>query len=367
MTTSLRSDDFSRSLPNAQDYTTLFGLVEHYSPTGQEENAVSWLVDRMKGLGYTQAFHDEVGNAVGIMGEPGGDRRRQIVFLGHIDTVTGQVPVRLEGDLFYGRGSVDAKGPLAAFTDAVARVGSVPGWQLIVIGAVDEEADSYGARHIIPLYHPEYAIIGEPSGAQRLALGYKGSAWARLTVRRWRAHTASNVESSSEAAIALWMAVREWSEAYNQDRPRIMDQVLPTLRGLTSGQDGFQEWSSIQVGVRLPPAIPPAEWYKRLRAIVGEVEIERLGYAIPAYQAEKNTPLVRAFLAGIREYVGTPGFVVKSGTADLNLVAPAWGCPALAYGPGDSSLDHTPDEHTSLVEYSQAVHILVTTIKHLCK
>ena len=90
-----------------------------------------------------------------------------------------------------------------------------------------------------------------------------------------------------------------------------------------------------------------------------------MGYAIPAYRSEKNTALVRAFLAGVRSAGGRPGFVLKTGTADLNIVAPQWGCPAVAYGPGDSSLDHTPQEHILLDEYRKAVDVLSTTLSNL--
>ena len=38
---------------------TLSGLVERYSPSGQEAEAVAFLVGHMQGLGYTGAFSDE--------------------------------------------------------------------------------------------------------------------------------------------------------------------------------------------------------------------------------------------------------------------------------------------------------------------
>ncbi len=67
---------------------------------------------------------DEAGNAVGEIGAP--DAARTIVLLGHIDTVPGNIPVRIEaapaGDVLFGRGSVDAKGPLATFVAAAARL-----------------------------------------------------------------------------------------------------------------------------------------------------------------------------------------------------------------------------------------------------
>ncbi len=344
-------------------YATLLGLVERFSPSGQESQAVEWLVARMGTLGYQQAFVDPSGSAVGLLG--GGPR--QIVLLGHIDTVPGEIPPRLEAGLLYGRGAVDAKGPLAAFVDAAAGCGPQPGWQFVVIGAVDEERDSLGAQQAAKTYRPDFAIIGEPSQWQRITLGYKGSAWARLSVRRKQAHSAGQEQSACEAAVRLWQAIQEQAAAFNLGRQKAFDQLLPNLRGLSSGEDGFEAWASLRLGVRLPPGYSPEAWYARLRQIAGEDEVEPLGFPIAAYQGEKNTPLVRAFLAGIRLQGGTPGFVFKTGTADLNIVAPAWGCPAVAYGPGNSSLDHTPHEHISLAEYDQAVEVLQHTLRRLCE
>ena len=75
--------------------------------------------------------------------------------------------------------------------------------------------------------------------------------------------------------------------------------------------------------------------------------------------------MVRAALAAIRAEGGTPRFVVKTGTSDMNIVAPEWGCPSVAYGPGDSSLDHTPDEHISLVDFQRSIVILRSILEQL--
>ena len=48
----------------------------------------------------------------------------------------------------------------------------------------------------------------------------------------------------------------------------------------------------------------------------------------------------------------------KSGTADLNLAVPVWGCPAAAYGPGDSHLDHTDAESLAVDELRRSVDVL---------
>ncbi|MGC1377261.1 MAG: [LysW]-lysine hydrolase [Anaerolineales bacterium] len=350
---------------------TLIGLVKQYSPSGQERPAVDWLVARMATLGFTRAFRDEAGNAIGVMGHG----PRQVVLLGHIDTVPGEIPIRVEtvdeagatreSPLLYGRGSVDAKGPLACFTDAVAGVGAVEGWQFVVIGAVEEERDSDGARHVAAVYHPQFTIIGEPNHWDRVALGYKGSAWVNIRVNRTLAHTAARQESACEAAVTVWQTLQAWAESFNTGRVRAFEQLLLTLRGMESGGDGFDEWARLRVGARLPLDLSPSEWYARVDELASGEQVERIGFALPAFQCEKNTPLVRAFLTVIRAAGGSPSFVYKTGTADLNVVAPAWGCPALVYGPGDSTLDHTPDEHISLNEYGKAVTVLKAGLKAL--
>jgi [amino group carrier protein]-lysine/ornithine hydrolase len=349
---------------------TLLSLVKAYSPTGSERQAVETLVCRMRALGFTRAFSDEAGNSIGVMG----DGPRQVILLGHIDTVTGEIPVRVESEAglpsLVGRGSVDAKGALAAVTDAVATTGLIPGWQLVVIGAVGEEGDSPGASYIAPLYHPFCTIIGEPSHWQRLTLGYKGSARAELTLRRSRSHSAGRSETACEAAIKVWEALGEWEAVFNAGRERAFDQVQSTLSGMDSGGDGFEEWARLRFGTRLPLDLPPEEWYPRLChipaiAATPGLTLEPLGFPLPAFQGEKNTPLVRAFLASIRHFGGQPGFNLKTGTSDINLVAPLWNCPAIAYGPGDSAQDHTPGEHLSLEEYRHAVNVLKMSLKRL--
>lgn len=365
------------------DLETLIGLVSQYSPSGQERSAVEWLVARMKSLGYDDAFIDEGGNAVGVMGKGA----RQIVLLGHIDTVSGEIPVQIVGahrdaplpspSILYGRGSVDAKGPLASFVDAVAKVGAKDGWQFVVIGAIEEERNSDGARFVATQYKPDFAIIGEPNQWDRVALGYKGSAWANVTVKRGQVHTASGEETAAEAAVDAWLKIKAYVDSFNADKPKVFDKLLLTLRGMDSDSNNFEQWARIKIGVRLPVEVSPEDWYEKLKEETlipkGEdqffetfrVLVEPVGFAIPAWSCEKNTQLVRCFLSGIRSQGGEPRFVYKTGTADLNIVAPVWKCPAVVYGPGDSALDHTPNEHINLEDYRKAVSVLSAALEQL--
>src|SRR3990172_3374444 len=354
----------NQTMPDHSSAQTLIDLVGIPSPTGSEHEASRWLVGRMLELGFTEASIDESGNAVGRMG----DGPNQAILLGHIDTVPGVIPVRLDGDLLYGRGTVDAKGPLAAFVDAVAGLGRVEGWSFVVVGAVDEEGDSRGARHLLTQeYGGGLGMVGEQSGWDRITIGYKGSAWTTVTVRRPLAHSAAAEPTACEAALAAWSSIQAWAEAFNRGRDRLFDRVVPSLQRWSSDDDGLQAWARIHLGARLPPDIEPQRWMETLQAIAEGAVVDWAGFATPAYRGEKNTPLTRAFLRGIRDAGGRPAFVVKTGTADLNLVAPAWACPAVAYGPGDSSLDHTAREHISLAEYARSVVVLEATLRGLTR
>jgi LysW-gamma-L-lysine carboxypeptidase len=75
-------------------------------------------------------------------------------------------------------------------------------------------------------------------------------------------------------------------------------------------------------------------------------------------RASRATPLANAFQAAIRATGGEPRFKLKTGTSDMNVLAPAWRCPIVAYGPGDSRYDHTPMERLPLADYGRAIEVL---------
>lgn len=336
----------------------LEGLLKIYSPSYREQDAVSYLIAQMNDAGL-RAFRDGAGSAVGIIGYG----PREIVMLGHIDTHPGFVEVRRDGDLLYGRGAVDAKGPLCTFASAAARVGARPGWKIVVVGAVEEECPtSKGAHFAKTQYQPAFAVVGEPSGWDRVTLGYKGSLWLEYTLTRNNAHSAGQARSVNEDAVEFWLRVKKFADEFNIGKTKVFDKLDPTLRGMNSENDGLYETARLVIGLRLPLDITVADLEARVRDMAGDAQI-KFDTETPAYRADKNNALVRAFLGSIRASGGTPGFTLKTGTSDMNVVGPHWNCPIVTYGPGDSNLDHTPNEHIDLNEYDQAVDVLARVLK----
>jgi LysW-gamma-L-lysine carboxypeptidase len=389
------------------------GLVAIPSLSRHEQAAATWLAAQMATAGYDRAYVDEAGNAVGELGPE--DAGRVVVLLGHIDTVPGNIPVRIETvaghSVLYGRGSVDAKGPLATFAAAGARLGSrwarEAGVRLVVVGAVEEEAaTSKGARFISSRFDgraepvPVACVIGEPSHWRRITLGYKGRLLLDLSARQAMAHTAGPDAAVAEVVVDLWNRVRGHADTVNAGVHKPFDQLSPSLRRfVTANEDGITDtvdaqfawrlpvgfeaeafvrqlltWTASHLGATAPvvePRLPHGAGGQESITIAGprtSLTFTFRGWERP-WRGDRQNALVRSFLAGVRQVdpAVQPGFVVKTGTSDMNVVAPVWQCPIVAYGPGDSALDHTPNEHLELDEYWTAVQVLEATLRHLAR
>lgn len=359
------------------------GLVAIPSLSRHEALASAWLVEQMRANGYERAFVDDAGNAVGELGVPSASRT--IVLLGHIDTVPGKIPVRIENALLFGRGSVDAKGPLATFVAGAARFGATAaraaGIRVIVIGAVEEEsATSKGARFIAARFDgkteaiPTACIIGEPSHWNRITLGYKGRLLLDFTADQPMAHTAGPDASVASVVVDYWNWVTAHAARINEGKDRVFDQLSPSLRRfITATNEEMHDTVEGQFAWRLPPGFDAEAFMRELweqavrqsggQAVRTKFELKFRGYEKP-WRGDRNNALVRSFLAGLRSVEASEklGFVLKTGTSDMNVVGPVWQCPIVAYGPGDSSLDHTPNEHLPLDEYWKAVNVIEQTL-----
>jgi LysW-gamma-L-lysine carboxypeptidase len=283
-----------------------------------------------------------------------------------MDTVPGEIPVRRSEGRLYGRGTVDAKGSLAAFVLAAARIAPrLSDARVLVIGAVEEEAHGRGARHLAHTMEAPYcAIIGEPSDWEGVTLGYKGLLNLDYQLVQPGAHTAGERPGPAETAVTFWNQLMTYAEERNDGQSGRFDTLDPALREFKTFSDGLYDGVAMNIVVRLPPGLSAAELQQSIRVWCNGAKVS-FHPSDPPFQAEKNTPLVRAMLRAIRSEGGQPRFKLKTGTADMNIVGPAWGCPIVAYGPGDSSLDHTPSEHIMIEEYQRAINVLVEALETL--
>lgn len=344
-----------------QDHVDLLrGLVAIPSLSGGETEAVSYLCRHMDARGF-RAYRDEAGNAVGVIGEG----PKSVVLLGHIDTVPGNIPVRIENGVLHGRGAVDAKGPLATFVAAAAMAAERLNATVTVVGAVGEESlNSPGASAVATWPAPDFCIIGEPSGWDAVCLGYRGSMPIAYRLRQACRHAAGPGASVGERAIAFWNAFAAACAARNEGVSGLFNAVTPSVRGMWTESDGLYDEARMAIGLRLPPDVDTRELQSEILELAGDAVLTFDGVQ-EGYRSDKRSRLVPPFLRAIRAAGGEPRFTVKLGTSDMTVVGPVWRCPIVAYGPGDATLDHTPDEHIVLDEYLRGVRVLTEVLAAL--
>jgi LysW-gamma-L-lysine carboxypeptidase len=355
------------SLPDVADQTELIeasqidllhGLVATQSLSGQERNAVNFLVAEMKARGL-DAHIDRAGSAVGVKG----NGPTNIVLLGHIDTVPGDIPVRVENGVLHGRGACDAKGPLATFV-AAAEQATGERVTITVIGAVGEESiGSPGAHEAAETFSPDLCIIGEPSGWDAVCLGYRGTVSFTYRLKQAGRHTAGPGETVGELGVHFWNTLLAEIQRLNGDAEGYYS-VGASLRSFNTSSDGLYDTVELSIGIRLPPSVSSNRVLAILESIRDDGEIELHGVQ-EGYSTDKRNPMTPPFLRAIRAEGGNPRFTRKLGTADMTVVGPVWQCPIVAYGPGDASLDHTPEERIDLDDYLRAVRVLTSVLNEL--
>jgi LysW-gamma-L-lysine carboxypeptidase len=359
--------------------TNLLGI---YSPSGREVDIGNFIEEEMKKLGF-QVGKDGIGNVIGVAGEG----EPVILLCGHMDTVAGCLPLRIEEGKIYARGAVDAKGPLAAMIMAASEVAKVTTFKgkILFASVVEEEATSRGVKHLITQgINADYAIFGEPSGVENITIGYKGQIQLKVGVKTKTGHSSTPwlYENAIENAYEIWHKIkntysyRTLDQKKNTESP--FNAVTACLTKVTGGRANsvipFE--SEISIDIRIPPQCTSAQVFEATEKIIAEYQAAKPGIIVKAtlndvvepFEVNKNSPLVRALAASIRKKLNKPATLLrKTGTGDMNILGKAMNLPVVTYGPGDSHLDHTLEEHIVISEYLDAIQIYKDTILKLAE
>jgi len=349
------------------DLALLSRAVQIPSVSYDEHEVVRYLVEWCRERGI-EARIDEAGNLVAERGEG----PRTLLLLGHADTVPFNWPVRWEstggdggeggdgGDgkdqapVLHGRGSVDAKASLIAFLEVLADTPVPDGWRLRVVGAVEEEvSSSKGAFHARDHYPADAVVVGEPSGSGALTLGYFGLFKLRVTV---------TVRSGHSAGFQALSAPDHLTDSLARIRRAVLkeaDDALSAVIDLSCSATTESQTATAILNFRVPPmADLDALRAAAVDAVGDDVRITFLR-ATPGCSGGRTSPLAKAFGRALNRRDIRPRFLLKKGTSDMNTLATTWrGVPMVAYGPGDSALDHTAEERIGAAEYRRGRAVL---------
>ena len=360
---------------NDQAVQLLTNLLGIYSPSGEEEVISEFLGEEMKKLGF-KVRKDTIGNLIG----EAGDGEPTILLCGHMDTVVGHIPLRVEKDKIYARGAVDAKGPLSAMVIAAASVAQEATFnaKIIVASVVEEEATSRGIKHLIKDgISADYAIFGEPSGVGNVTIGYKGNLHLKITCETETGHSSTPwlYENALEKAFELWQQIKD-SIPPVETQKSPFNAVTACLTKASGGRANsvIPFRSEIHIDLRVPPQLTAAKVFSNTEKVIEKYEASNPHVKVKVsiedsnepFEVDKSSLLVKALSSSIRKVLDKPATLMrKTGTGDMNILGRAMKAPIVTYGPGDSHLDHTKDEHIVISEFLDSIQIYKQTLLKL--
>jgi [amino group carrier protein]-lysine/ornithine hydrolase len=347
--------------------------LNEYTPSRAEASLANLLKDKsINELGFEKTNIDNVGNVIATKGSG----RPVILLCGHMDTVPGRIPVRIENGYLYGRGASDAKSSLIAMLLAASEFPKQRG-TIIFAGVVDEEGNATGIKELVRSKTTiDYAIFGEPSGISNITIAYKGRFAFRLTC---------DVGTSAHAS-APWLAKNSIEEVYDfwqaiqlkigrlDSRSDKSNKVTCSLTEISGGSSHnvTPQKCKITVDIRIPTTNTSRKIQELVASIVKEVSLKknvRATYRVEdmtePFEADHTSPLVRALSLSIIDVCRKrPILLRKTGTGDMNILGNAFRIPVVTYGPGDPHSSHTVDERISIAEYISSIEVYNTTLFH---
>ena len=356
----------------------LTNALELYSPSRSEAALVNMIKDRcVNELGFEHVNIDNVGNIIATKGtgEP------CILLCGHMDTVPGQVPVRIEEGYIYGRGASDAKSPLIAMLLAASEFPKQSG-TVIFAGVVDEEGNATGVKQLVKSkLGLDYAMFGEPSGIDNITVAYKGRLAIRLTCDVGDSAHASApwlAKNSIEEMYDFWKAIKTEIGRVGGTAESNSKSISCSLTEITGGSSHnvTPQKCKVTIDIRVPTITTCDNVLGTIDDVIKRVAVEKKGikatYRIEdktePFEADHTSQLVRALLLAVLDVRNKrPMLLRKTGTGDMNVLGHSFKIPVITYGPGDPHASHTADERVNIDEYVASIEVYKRALFHLSR
>ncbi len=302
---------------------------------------------------------------------PGGNARRNILLMGHRDTVfpkgePTRRPFRIEGSRAYGPGVADMKAGLVMnmfVLAAFARFGGAPG-PLVGLFTGDEEIGSPEGRKVIEAEARAARAVfnsepGRPSGG--VVTGRKGGVFMAFDIEGKAAHSGGNFEAGITAIGELAQKITAIHALTDLARGITLNV------GLVSGGQSVNTvapWAQGQIDLRYVEPADRDETVGRIEAIVAKSFVPGTrstlsirGEFLPLTQSRASAKLFHLYEGAADDSGFTTSGEFTGGCADSGFTA-AMGAPTLcAVGPVGGRA-HSPEEYLeveSLVPRAQAL------------
>lgn len=300
-----------------------------------------------------------------------GNRKRNIVLMGHRDTVfpkgePTRRPFRVENGIAYGPGVADMKAGLVMNMFVLAafkKFGGAPG-PLLGLFTGDEEIGSPEGREVIEATAREARVVfnsepGRPSGG--VVTGRKGGVFSAFEIEGKAAHSGGNFEAGISAIEELARKVQAIHALTDLKRGITLNV------GLVSGGQSVNTvapWAQGQIDLRYVEPADRDEIMGKIHDIIArsfvpgtKAKLTIRGEFLPLTQSPASARLFEAY----REAAGESGMEIRGefsgGCADSGFTA-AVGAPTIcAVGPVGGKA-HSPEEYlevATMVPRAQAM------------
>lgn len=337
---------------------------------------------------------DDAGNVLASRGVPTSDAETHVVLNTHIDTVSPHVPYErddggddaadaadADGGVIRGRGSCDAKGPLAALLSAFFAVEPIDSRVTLAI-TPDEEVLSTGAYALVsgedsPTRDADAVIVGEPTDLD-VCTAAKGRFQGTIHLSGANAH-AAEPETGVNAVAALESvleAIRTFGE--RADAPPTHPQLgaatlTPTVVEGGEATNQVPADCALTVDRRSVPPETADEFHEALTAHLRAAIPEDVGLEFRF--TDRPTPFLEAWdtdadAAVAQTLSAAAGSEIRPFTAATEASYFAADAPTVVFGPGvladdEGAVAHAPREYVRVEAVREAAQALEATLAEL--
>ena len=325
-----------------------------------------------------------------------GSGEKVLQFNGHYDVVppgtgwhTDPFQPVIIGNRLYGRGASDMKGGIAAILATMIHLAQT-GEPDIIVEAVlvpDEEiggitGTGYLIRELGSI--PDWVVIAEPSGIDKIYNGHRGNLWLMIKVHGRQAHGSSpwlgdnafeKMITYAKLFIEKYREILETRisifeyEDTNASKPSIAIGGLLQSAGavnIVPGLCGFSVDRRLIIEENVESVL---EEIQKLTSEISEKtgiksEIEVISKSNPAYTPGESI-IVEVLKDTIKSILNTePKIIICNGGLDLKYYNEKK-IPTVAYGPGIGEAAHKPDEYIELSHLNIAIRVYIELVKRL--
>ena len=374
-------------------------LVGVASVSGQENACLEVCDGLMREVGLTTRRRPcpGVAGAYNVEGAAGAGKPK-LVLAGHIDTVPieGMTVNHLgerRGNRYYGRGTTDMKGGIAAMLSALDRLHRADhrlGGEVVLVATVYEETLKCGGYQAASDHADADAVVCSEPSECRIAIAATGNLPVRLDVTGKAGHT-SVPGSGGNAILGAMMCVK----AIVDDMAETIQvpHLGPRRRALGPGfirgglsQTVVPKTCTVWMESRYFPGETAEALIARMNRIcaatladspklTAAVRGERLDFEGNAYPpgswghfvcverglkpllTDPDSAVVQIFGKALAAEGGDPRPELMFGWGDVEFLANDHKVPAIYFGPGDVKAAHTVDEYVDLDQYHLAVRV----------